>query len=62
MTNGPSLSEHTAQAFPSWLDVLATLMPETVRFEVSTYVLIVAVVALWICRRYPSGGGGRQKE
>jgi hypothetical protein len=27
-------------------------MPETVRFEVSSWVLIVAVVALWIWRRY----------
>ena len=43
--------EHPDQAFPGWLDLLATLMPETVRFEVSSWVLIVAVVALWIWRR-----------
>ena len=55
MTNGPSLSEHPAQAL-GWLDLLATLMPETVRVEISSYFLIVAVVALWIWRKHPSGG------
>jgi hypothetical protein len=44
--------EHPAQAI-GWLDMLASLMPETAKLEVSSWVLIVAVVALWICRRYP---------
>jgi hypothetical protein len=60
MSDGPSLSEHSAQAL-GWLDLLATLMPDTVRLEVSSWVLIVAVVALWICRRYPPGRGGGTK-
>ena len=52
--------EHSAQAL-GWLDLLATLMPETIRvdFEFSSWVLIVAVVALWIWRRPP---GGRRHE
>lgn len=59
MTNGPSLCEHPAQAFPGWLDLLATLMPETVKLEVSSWVLIVAVVALWIWRSCaPRGANG----
>jgi hypothetical protein len=62
MTNGPDLPtpELPAQAL-GWLDLLAQLMPETVKFEVSSYVLIVALVALWIWR-HPPRGGGRQKE
>jgi hypothetical protein len=44
-----------AQVFPSWLDPLAQLMPETVRIEVSSYVLIAALVALWIWRHPPRG-------
>ncbi len=52
--------ELPAQAL-GWLDLLAQLMPETVKFEVSSYVLIVALVALWICRHTPRRGG-RQKE
>jgi hypothetical protein len=55
MTDGPSLSpEHLAQA-SGWLDLLATLMPETVKFEVSGYLVFVfgSLVALWIWRRYP---------
>lgn len=44
--------EYPAQAL-GWLDLLAALMPETVRvdFEFSSWVLIVAIVALWIWRR-----------
>jgi hypothetical protein len=59
MTNGHSLSEHAAQAI-GWLDLLANLMPETVKvdFEVSGYLVFVvaSLVALWIWRRYPRGG------
>jgi hypothetical protein len=49
MTHGRSLPtpEHPAQAL-GWLDVLANLMPETVKLEVSSYLLIVALVALCI--------------
>ena len=55
MTNGHLLApEHPAQAL-GWLDVLATLMPETVKLEVSGYLLIVALLALWIWRRPPPG-------
>ena len=62
MTNGPPLSEHPAQAL-RWLDLLATLMPETVKLEVSSYLLIVALVALWIWRRHPgTRGEGRRNE
>jgi hypothetical protein len=63
MTDGHSLSafEHPAQAFPGWLDLLAALMPETVKFEVSSYLLIVALVALWIWRHPPRGGGRRNE-
>jgi hypothetical protein len=55
MTNGPDLpsSEHFVQAIPGWLDALAQIMPETVKIEVSSYVLIVALVALWIWRHPP---------
>jgi hypothetical protein len=56
MNDGPSLPEHPAQAL-GWLDMLATLMPETVKldFEVSGYLVFVfgSLVALWISRRYP---------
>jgi hypothetical protein len=38
-----------------WLDLLASLMPETVKVEVSSYLLIVALVALWMWRRPPRG-------
>jgi len=55
MTNGHLLApEHPAQAL-GWLDVLATLMPETVKLEVSGYLLVVALLALWIWRRPPPG-------
>jgi hypothetical protein len=54
MNSAHLLSEHPTQAL-GWLDLLATLMPETVRIEVSSYFLIVALVALWIWRRYPPG-------
>jgi hypothetical protein len=52
MTDGRTLLalDHPAPAFPGWLDLLATLMPETVKLEVSSYLLIVALVALWIWR------------
>ena len=52
MNSAHVLSEHPAQAL-GWLEVLATLMPETVRLEVSSYFLIVALVALWMWRRWP---------
>jgi hypothetical protein len=32
-------------------------MPETVHFEVSSFLLIVAMVALWIWRQPPQGSG-----
>jgi hypothetical protein len=44
--------EHPAQAI-GWLDMLTALMPETVKLEVSGWVLIVALVALWIWRHPP---------
>ena len=54
-----TLPEHPAQAL-GWLDLLASLMPETVRFdfEVSGYLVFVfaSLVALWIWRRYPPRG------
>ena len=53
--------EHPAQAL-GWLDLLVSLMPETVKLEVSSYILIVAVAALWIWRRYPPRGGGHRNE
>ena len=58
MTNGHSLPavEPPAQAL-GWLDLLAELMPETVKIEVSSYLLIVALLALWIWRHPPRGGG-----
>jgi hypothetical protein len=56
------LSEHPTQVV-GWLEVLMVLMPETVKVEVSSYVLVVALVALWIWRRYssPREGGGRSE-
>ena len=57
MTNGPSLPEHPTHAL-GWLDMLAPLMPETVKLEVSSYLLIVALVALWIWRHPP----GRRRD
>jgi hypothetical protein len=53
--------ERPAQAFPSWLDMLAQFMPETVKIEFSSYVLIAVLVALWIWR-HPLRGGGRRNE
>jgi hypothetical protein len=67
MTDGPVFSEHSAQAV-GWLDLLASLMPETVKvdfdFEVSGYLLFVfaALAALWIWRRYSPARGGRHLE
>jgi hypothetical protein len=63
MTGARSLltPECPTQAFPGWLDLLAALRPETVKFEVSSYLLIVALVALWIWRRAPRGGGRRNE-
>jgi hypothetical protein len=50
--------EHPAQAI-GWLDLLASLMPETVAFdfEVSGYLVFVfaSLAALWIWRRPPRG-------
>jgi hypothetical protein len=61
--DGPSLSEHPAQAL-GWLDLLASLMPETVKLEVSGYLVFVlgSLVALWIWRRYPVKGAGQRNE
>ena len=58
MINGPGLSacELPAQA-SGWLALLAELMPETVHFDASSYLLIFALLALWIWRRPPRGGG-----
>jgi hypothetical protein len=50
-----TLPEHPAQAI-GWLDLLASLMPETAKIEVSSYFLIVALVALWMWRRPPPPG------
>ena len=52
--------EQPTQAFPGWLEQLAQLMPETVKIEVSGWVLIAVLVALWIWR-HPPRGGGRQR-
>ena len=64
MTNGHPLSEHPAQAFPGWLDLLATLMPDTVEIKVSGYLVFVfaALAAVWIWRRYPKSGRQRRNE
>ena len=50
--NGPDprLAELPAQAFPGWLDMLARLMPDTVKVEVSPWLVLVALAALWIWR------------
>ena len=63
MTNGRDLPtpELLAQAVPGWLDVLAQLMPETVKIEVSSYVLIAVLVAMRIWR-HPRKGGRRRNE
>ena len=45
------MNDHTASQVIAWL---AQIMPETVKFEVSSYVLIVALLALWIWRRPPN--------
>jgi hypothetical protein len=37
--------------------LLVELMPETVHFEVSSFLLIALLVALWIWRQPPQGGG-----
>jgi hypothetical protein len=50
MTDGPFLPPEQPARGLGWLDLLATLMPETVKLEVSSYLLIVALVALWIWR------------
>jgi hypothetical protein len=52
MTNGPNLHdiEQYAQAL-RWLDLLSMYLPETVKFEVSSGLLIAVLVALWIWRR-----------
>ena len=44
--------EHPAQAL-GWLDVLTELVPETVHLEVSSFLLIVLLVALSIWRSRP---------
>jgi len=56
-----TLLERSAHAFHGWLDLLTTLMPETVRLEVSSYLLIVALVALWIWR-HPLRRGRRRNK
>lgn len=60
-THNVTFLKHRAQAV-GWLDLLASLMPEIVKFEVSSWVLIAAVVALWIWRRHPSRGDRPQNE
>jgi hypothetical protein len=45
------------QPAPGWLEMLAQLMPETVKVEVSSYALIAVLVALWIWRHPRKGGG-----
>jgi hypothetical protein len=57
---GSRVGKHPARAL-GWLDLLAQLMPETVKLEVSSYLLVVALVALWIWR-HPPGGGGHGRE
>jgi hypothetical protein len=65
--NGPDFAvlEHPAQAI-GWLELLGSLMPDTVRFnfEVSGYLVFVfaSLVALWIWRRYSPRGGRRRNE
>ena len=59
MTN-PKAFELFAHA-PSWLELLAPLMPETVKVEVSSYLLIFALVALWVWRHPPRGGRRRDE-
>ena len=61
MQRVPRLGDLSAHASSGWLEMLAQLMPETVKVEVSSYVLIVALVALWIWR-HPRKGEGRQSE
>ena len=46
------LPEHPDQAL-SWLEMLIVLMPETVKLEVSSFFLIVALVTVWMWRRHP---------
>jgi hypothetical protein len=62
MTNGLPLPEHPAQAI-GWVDLLASLMPETVKVELSGYLVFVfaSLLALWIWRRYPRGGRRNEK-
>jgi hypothetical protein len=50
MTNDQFDPEHPAQAL-SWLDLLVEVLPETVKIEVSSGLLIAALLALWIWRR-----------
>jgi hypothetical protein len=54
MTTGQTFLdiEHHARAL-RWLDVLAEFLPETVKVEVSSGLLIAALLALWIWRRPP---------
>ena len=62
MTDGRNLpaAELSAQAL-GWLDPLAQLMPETVRIEVSSYVLIAGLVALWVVPREAGAGTSEQR-
>jgi hypothetical protein len=48
--------EVLSQAPADWLSLVAQLMPETVKIEFSSYLLIVALVALWIWLHPPRGG------
>jgi hypothetical protein len=54
MTTGQTLLEieHHARAL-GWLDMLAEFLPETIKVEVSSALLIAALLALWIWRRPP---------
>jgi hypothetical protein len=56
----PNAVELSTQT-PDWLGPLAPPIPETVKIEVSSHLLIVALVALWIWRQ-SSKGGTRRKE
>ena len=43
----------------AWLEPLLRLLPETVKLEMSSSLLIAALLALWIWRR---GGGHRRND
>jgi hypothetical protein len=61
MTHAPIFLgiEHPARAL-GWLDLLAALMPGTVHLEVSGFLVVALLVALWILRGPPGGGRPRK--